>query len=327
MIHSLVNLGLLSDPGAATFEPLSGGVSSDIWKVTENESVFCVKQALPKLKVKADWFAPIERNQFEVTWYQIANDICPGSAPRVLAHDEKTMLCAMEYMDHQTHRLWKTELRDGKTDDVMAAKVGVILGRIHAKTSKNDSVKSRFTRPDIFYDIRLEPYLEATAAKHPDLERQLFQLSKRTAGTELTLVHGDVSPKNILLGPKGPVFLDAECACIGDPAFDLAFCLNHFLLKCLWNPIAHDGFMTCFRKMATNYLHEVDWEEPADLEARAACLLPGLFLARVDGKSPVEYITEESQKERVRKCGRSLLLEQHAKLESIALAWEDEIAK
>lgn len=327
MVYSLVDLGLLSDPTAASFEPLSGGVSSDIWKVTEHERVFCVKRALPKLKVEADWFAPIERNRFEVAWYQIANEICPGSAPRVLAHDEKTMLCAMEYMDPQTHRLWKTQLRDGKTDNAIASKAGTILGRIHAKTANNDSVKSRFTRPDIFYDIRLEPYLEATAAKHPDLERQLFQLSKQTAEAELTLVHGDVSPKNILLGPKGPVFLDAECACIGDPAFDLAFCLNHFLLKCLWNPGARDGFMTCFREMAAAYLHQVDWEDPTDLETRAASLLPGLFLARVDGKSPVEYVTEESQKERVRNCGRSLLLEQPTKLESIALAWEDELAK
>ena len=327
MVDSLVNLGLLSNPAAASFEPLSGGVSSDIWKVTEHGRVFCVKQALPKLKVKADWFAPIERNRFEVAWYQIANEICPGSAPRILAQDEKIMLCAMEYMPPQTHRLWKTELRDGRTDNAMASKAGIILGRIHSETANNDSVKSKFTRPDIFYDIRLEPYLEATAAKHPDLERQLFQLSKQTGETALTLVHGDVSPKNILLGPKGPVFLDAECACIGDPAFDLAFCLNHFLLKCLWNPETQDGFMTCFRKMATDYLHQVDWEDPEDLEARAACLLPGLFLARVDGKSPVEYITEESQKERVRKCGRSFLLEQPAKLESIALAWEDELAK
>jgi len=327
MVDSLVNLGLLSDPAAANFEPLSGGVSSNIWKVTERERIFCVKQALPKLKVEADWFAPIERNRFEVAWYQIANDICPGSAPRVLAQDEEIMICAMEYLPPKTHRLWKTELRDGRTDNAMASKAGVILGTIHSKTANSDLVKSGFTRPDIFYDIRLEPYLEATAVKHPDLEKQLFQLSKKTADTSLTLVHGDVSPKNILLGPSGPVFLDAECACFGDPAFDLAFCLNHFLLKCLWNPKAQDGFMACFREMAVNYLHQVDWEDPADLETRAACLLPGLFLARVDGKSPVEYIIKESQKNRVRECGRSLLLEQPTKLESIALAWEDELAK
>ena len=327
IIHSLVNLGLLEDLSTAKFEPLAGGVSSDIWKISIDGSVYCVKRALAKLKVKADWFAPVERNRFEVAWYQVANKIYPGSAPRVLGHDERAMLCAMEYLDPETYKLWKSELHNGRADMATASQAGIILGKIHSKTAGDDSVKSRFTRPDIFYDIRLEPYLEATATKHPDLEQQLFQLSKKTAETTIALIHGDVSPKNILVSPKGPVFLDAECACIGDPAFDIAFCLNHFLLKCLWNPNAQEGFMKCFRIMVASYLKQVDWEDPKDLEKRAAHLLPGLFLARVDGKSPVEYVTEEAQKNKVRHCARSLLINPPDKLEAIANAWSEELAK
>ncbi len=109
--------------------------------------------------------------------------------------------------------------------------------------------------------------------------------------TKHALVHGDVSPKNILNGPRGPVLLDPECAFYGDPAFDLAFCLNHLLLKCLWTPAARHGFMACFTSLKDSYLSLVDWEPMTDIEARTARLLPGLFLARVDGKSPVEYIT------------------------------------
>ena len=96
-----------------------------------------------------------------------------------------------------------------------------------------------------------------------------------TATTKHALVHGDISPKNILVGPGGPVFLDAECAWWGDPAFDLAFCLNHLLLKGLWNRGAQERFLDAFGRMSESYLAGVTWEPPADVEARAARLLPG----------------------------------------------------
>ena len=122
-------------------------------------------------------------------------------------------------------------------------------------------------------------------------------------------MHGDVSPKNILRGPAGPVFLDAECAWWGDPAFDLAFCLNHLLLKCLWTPSAARRFLcAASTTLAATYLRRRRlgarrrrWK-PAPPQ-----LLPGLFLARVDGKSPVEYITAEADKDRVRRIARALL--------------------
>jgi len=327
MVDSLRKAGLLGDVESATFEALSGGVSSDIWRIEAEGRVFCVKRALAKLKVEADWFAPVERNRFEVAWYQVANQIVPGSAPRVLAQDETVMLCAMEYLDPKTHKLWKNELHEGRADPRQAAQAGTILGRIHAGSAGRDEIKARFPRADIFQAIRLEPYLEATAEKHPDLKEPLFSLSRRTAEARLVMIHGDVSPKNILLGPKGPVFLDAECACIGDPAFDIAFCLNHFLLKCLWTPEARDDFLASFQAMASNYLSEVAWENPDDLEARAASLLPGLFLARIDGKSPVEYVTAEADKDKVRRCARALLVSPPTRLAQVAAAWQKELSK
>jgi hypothetical protein len=140
------------------------------------------------------------------------------------------------------------------------------------------------------------------------------------------LVHGDVSPKNILVGPDGPVLLDAECAWYGDPAFDLAFCLNHLLLKCLWTPAAAAGFLACFDALTKAYMAGVVWERRADLEERAAGLLPGLFLARVDGKSPVEYLTAEADKERVRRVAGRFLAEPSATLMPIRNAWAEEVS-
>jgi 5-methylthioribose kinase len=262
-----------------------------------------------------------------VAWYRIANRIMPGSAPRILAHDDEAMLLAMAYLEPQTHKLWKTELRAGHADPKQAAEAGSILGRIHSKAANDKAVKAQFPRADIFQAIRLEPYLEATAGRHPDLKEELLSLSRRTADTALTMIHGDVSPKNILVGPEGPVFLDAECACIGDPAFDIAFCLNHFLLKCIWTPWTVSDFIACFGEMASSYLDEVDWETCDTLEKRADTLLPALFLARIDGKSPVEYIKQASEKEKVRRCARALLFKPPTRLIDVVGRWQKKLSK
>ncbi len=324
-LDALKSAGLVGDAESAAFEPLTGGVSSGIWKVVTPGGTFCVKRALPRLRVAAEWHAPVERNRFEVAWYEVAGAAVPGAAPPVLYQDAEAMLFAMAYLDPASHRLWKDELRDGRADPAFAAEVGRYLAAIHAATAGDDEIAWRFPRNDIFHAIRLEPYLEATATHHPDLREVLFGLSAGTAAKRLAMIHGDVSPKNILVGPRGPVFLDAECACIGDPAFDLAFCVNHLLLKSLWNPGAREGFNACFTAMARSYLAGVAWEPPADLEARAAALLAGLFLARIDGKSPVEYVTEEADRERVRRCARRLLLAPAATLEAVRAAWNREL--
>ena len=150
----------------------------------------------------------------------------------------------------------------------------------------------------------------------------LHALVKTTANTHEALVHGDVSPKNILIGPHGPVFLDAECAWYGDPAFDLAFCLNHLLLKGLWVPVRRKAFLQCYDVLAEAYLAGVDWEPRAGIEMRAATLLPGLLLARVDGKSPVEYLTADSDKDFVREIAGRFLRSPPDTLAAIRNAWQ-----
>ncbi|MFK7967301.1 MAG: phosphotransferase family protein [Burkholderiaceae bacterium] len=322
MVISLRGAGLVGQNEIAQFERLTGGVSSDIWKVTTTDQTFCVKRALAQLKVQAEWLAPVERNQFEVDWYNIANAIVPASAPEVLFHDAEHMLFAMTFLDPSEYRLWKSELRDGRAHETAARQLGQTLVQIHAATANNDEVAARFPRTDIFHAIRLEPYLEATATRHPACRDALFDLSKRTAGIQRTLIHGDVSPKNILIGPDAPVILDAECACMGDPAFDLAFCLNHLLLKSIWNPSAAPEFDACFEAMSSAYLNGVNWESSQALEQRAATLLAGLFLARVDGKSPVEYITSESERNRVRRCATRLLQQPPDTLGQVLHAWQ-----
>ncbi len=317
--------GLLHPGEHALIEPLTGGVSSDISLVSVGTRRFCVKRALAKLKVAADWRAPVERNKSEVDWMKVVARIVPTAVPEILADRSHDGWFAMAYLDPGQHPLWKAELRDGRVDGAFAATVGSVLARIHSRTSLDASLAQRFATDHIFYPIRLEPYLAATATRHPDCAPRLTALIAQTQKNKHALVHGDVSPKNILVGPGGPVFLDAECAWWGDPAFDLAFCLNHLLLKCVWRPQWSARYLASFDALATAYLTGVDWEAPSALEARAAGLLPGLLLARIDGKSPVEYIVDDGDRARVRRVARQFLLEPVGTLAALGAAWNKEM--
>ncbi|MGA8192581.1 MAG: phosphotransferase [Acetobacteraceae bacterium] len=326
ILDALRCMGLLQAGADAGGERLTGGVSSDIWRIDLPTGPICLKRALAKLRVAADWHAPVERNRYEARWMQRANAAVPGAAPALLGLDEASGTLAMQYLPPGDHPLWKTQLHDGDADPAFAAHVAATLARIHAATAADPTIAADFPTDRIFFDIRLEPYLVATARAHPDLAPRIDELVAATQANKRALVHGDVSPKNILRGPRGPVFLDAECAWWGDPAFDLAFCLNHLLLKCLWTPAATAGFLACFDALADTYRAHVAWEPPHALEARAACLLPGLFLARVDGKSPVEYITTEADRNRVRRAARALLTHPVDRLGDVRMAWTKELA-
>jgi aminoglycoside phosphotransferase (APT) family kinase protein len=326
VVALLVRSGLLAAEDEPRARALAGGVSSDIWRVDLAGGAVCVKRAIPRLKVVADWRAPVDRNAYEVAWLEVAGSIVPEGVPRVFAHDPTAGFFVMEYLDPARYRVWKEALRQGVVDSGSVQAVARRLVRIHAATAGDAVIARRFATDAIFHAIRLEPYLAATARKHPDLAAVLLDLIDTTAKTKRALVHGDISPKNILLGPAGPVFLDAECAWYGDPAFDLAFCLNHLLLKCLWTPSASARFLAAFALLAGEYLSGVTWEPPGDVEVRTARLLPGLFLARVDGKSPVEYIVDEAQKDRVRRVARTLLQTPPTTLDDIRTDWAAELA-
>lgn len=320
-------MGLVAPGEALTLEPLAGGVSSDIFRAALPRGSVCIKRALPKLKVEADWRAPTERNRYEVEWMRVAGAIAPEAVPAILGDDPESSLFAMAWLDPADHPVWKLQLRDGIVDGATAREVGRRLALIHSRTADRSELAERFATDHIFFPIRLEPYLQATARVHPDCAPALERLVAVTASHKRALVHGDVSPKNILVGPRGPVFVDAECAWYGDPAFDLAFCLNHLLLKCVWRPRWWAVYLQSFTTLFETYLAGVQWEPAAELEARVARLLPGLFLARIDGKSPVEYITDDRDREKVRRVARPLLLQPVERLAVLRDAWRADIAK
>ena len=314
----LYRTGLLKRGEKAVWTKLSGGVSSDIWRVDLPDKTVCVKRALAKLKVEADWQAPTERNIYEWEWFRFVHENFPGIVPRPVAHDPGMQMLAMEYLAPSDFKNWKAKLLKGETDAAFAANTGETLGKIHARSAFDKKIATDFATERLFYALRIEPYLLATAEKHAECAARIREIAEQTLAARIALVHGDVSPKNILIGRENPVFLDAETAWFGDPAFDLAFCLNHFLLKSAFQPQFEKGYLDCFKSFAESYLHQVNWEQREALEARAARLLPVLYLARVDGKSPVEYIRDEETKNKIRRTALKHIADPKTRLSEIA---------
>jgi aminoglycoside phosphotransferase (APT) family kinase protein len=319
--EALRNMGLVSAHSHARWTPLAGGVSSDIYRVELPSGVICVKRALARLKVAADWRAPVVRNRYEADWMRVVALIAPDAVPALLGEDRAAGAFAMAWLPPERYPVWKAELAAGRIDPAAAAAVGAVLGRIHAATADRPDVAARFATDELFHAIRLEPYLVATGRAHPDLAPRLAELTATTQHHRRVLVHGDFSPKNLLVGPAGPVLLDAECAWFGDPAFDVAFVLNHLLLKGAWHPAWRARYGALFAALLAAYRGHVAWEPWAALEARTAALLPALMLARIDGKSPVEYLPTDPARDEVRRFARALLAAPVPQLAPIAAAW------
>jgi 5-methylthioribose kinase len=325
IIAACLRMGLIGPDEHPAVTPLTGGISSLIVRVDTARGPICVKRALPKLKVAVEWLAPVERNSAEVAWMRAAAAVAPDFVPRILGEDRIGQSFAMAYLDPTAYPVWKEQLRDGIVDRSVAESVAARLACVHAATARRDDMAQTFANDATFFAIRLEPYFAAAAGVHPDLAPVLGRLIETTAHTKLAVVHGDVSPKNILVGPRGPLLLDAECAWYGDPAFDVAFCLAHLMLKCIWRPAFAAAYLSCFERFAATYLPAVVWEPAPALEERTCRLLAGMLLARVDGKSPVEYLVDHIDRERVRRFARGFLLEPASRLDAMRAAWTVEV--
>lgn len=86
-----------------------------------------------------------------------------------------------------------------------------------------------------------------------------------------------------------------------------------------------EAFLACFDRFAAAYLRGVSWEPRVSIQSRIARLLPALFLARIDGKSPIEYITSERDKNRVRDTARHLIRCPTNELNDIRRTWTREV--
>ena len=173
LLEALYRMKLLAHDADVHGERLTGGVSSDIWRIDLPTGPVCVKRALAKLRVAADWHAPVERNRYEAAWMQRANAAVPGAAPALLGQDEASGALAMEFLPRRTTRYGRRNCATATPIPAFAAQVATSLARIHAATAADPAIAAQFPTDRIFFDIRLEPYLLATGRAHPDLASQL----------------------------------------------------------------------------------------------------------------------------------------------------------
>ncbi|WP_428940266.1 phosphotransferase family protein [Fontivita pretiosa] len=313
-LRQLVADGLTSP--RATLVPLAGGVSSDIYLVSDVESGgghtpqrrFVVKRALARLRVKDDWRADVGRNISEQNFIRYVSAFLPDAMPRLIAGSQQHAYFAMEWLDDQRFANWKTLLMHGRIDPRHAAMAGSILGTIHARSAGDPHAERTFATDRNFHELRIEPYLLTTARRHPDLQPVIDAEAQRLGQTHEALVHGDFSPKNMLIGGPRMVLLDCEVAWYGDPAFDGAFLVTHLCLKALYHGRHLDELRQSIDRFMSSYATSRDDDAAIQqFQHRLARLVPMLLLARLDGKSPVEYLTDENQRQWLRDLARELI--------------------
>jgi 5-methylthioribose kinase len=306
-------------------EPLGGwwgamGVSSTLIKVEGPKSSFVLKQPLAKLAVKDDWPCDTDRILKEKDCIEtLAGIIGQERVPRILFFDKENNVLVMSRITDDWE-LWKRQLLDGKVDWRVASKVAEILAQIHNKTFKDGRIQEKFHDRKILWQLRIDPYYRTIEKRHSEIRSIVETEVQRLLKTRVCLVHGDYSPKNIFTKNNEIIVLDHEIAHYGDPTMDFAFCLNHLLLKFIHKSIREQNIKYEYLKAAENYCNTYMnslkfWEQKLNLDTikELGCLM----LARIDGKSPVEYITDDNTKNIVRRISKNILFNNYNKLDQV----------
>jgi aminoglycoside phosphotransferase (APT) family kinase protein len=273
---------------------LHGGVSNRTVLVERfSGEAWVLKQALEKLRVAADWHSDprrIHREALGLRW--LARLAPPGAITPLLFDDHAQHLLAMKAVP-EPHENWKTMLLDHEPDVDHVRQFGGLLGTIHRRSAeKRETIAVEFDDRSFFESLRLEPYYRYTAAQHPAMRAFFDGLIAETLATRAALVHGDYSPKNILVHRGQLVLLDHEVIHFGDPAFDVGFSLTHLLSKARHRPAQRGVFLEAARLHWQTYAATAGGVVDAPgFASRAVRHTLGCQLARVDGRSPLEYLT------------------------------------
>lgn len=305
--EQLLQDGLINNRDEIGMVPLTGGVSSDIFLVEQDGKRFVAKRALEKLRVKQDWYADTSRIKTEMACLELFAGLAPGMTPQIIAARPDHGYVLMEFLDSSFIN-WKAILLNGQCDTGHAFAAGDTLGIIHRLTWNRPELERRFNALENFRQLRLNPYFAILLNRHPDLREAVENEINQLQCNRLCLIHGDYSPKNLLFSNARMVVLDWETACYADPAFDIGFMLNHLVLKAVNRPHQADDYYRLCQTAWHAYVMQIGNVRAAQVEPRLAKLLPLLLLARIDGKSPVEYLADTARHNLVRTMARTALV-------------------
>ena len=312
----LVRRGLAASAADVLVRPLAGGVSNDVVAVSAPGLDAVVKQALGRLRVAEEWLADPARIDTEGRALRLAGELLPGSAPAV--HDLADGYLVIERAPDDW-RTWKDDLLAGTVDVRVAEHLGRALGVWQRSTAGRADVARDFGDVTAFTQLRIDPFHRTIAQRHPDLAQVIGQTVDVMAASRTCLVHGDYTPKNVMVGPSGRGLwvIDWEVAHVGDPTFDPAWTVGHLLLKSVHRPASATDYASAARAFLSGLDDELAGAVRLDrgqLIRQTGCLL----LARVDGKSPADYLTD-GDRARTREVARHLLTHPPATLTD---AWE-----
>ncbi len=310
---------------------------------------FVLKQARPKLRVAEPWFCNVERNWRELAVLRACEAILArvstnhavdrvdraknvskhlvATTPAVLWEDRENYAFAMSAAPAD-HVVWKQRLlsapdnsRFARSNLPIAEACGRLLGRLHGASWNDATLRDELGDTSLFDALRVDPYYRRVASAHADLRPHIARLIESLPQNALALVHADFSPKNLLVSDCGDemqlMMVDFETGHFGDPAFDLGFFLSHLTLKAFYHAPRHepllalaDAFWAAYAKKLQDSVEvSRDTSSVQLLTARAVQHLAGCLLARIDGKSPVEYLVEPARRDAARDFGRALLVD------------------
>jgi aminoglycoside phosphotransferase (APT) family kinase protein len=298
----------LDVPDDAPVADLSGGGVSSVVLAVDAAGGLVVKQSRPALAVAELWTAPRERTITEGRALALAERIAPGWSPPLVDLDEERMTLTMRRAPG-AWPTWKQLLLEGDARPGVAASLGRRLAGWHAATTAHPGALAAFDQREAFEALRVDPYYRVAGARNPAVAERVAAVRERMLGTGSALVHGDFSPKNVLVGPDRAWLIDFEVTHVGDPTFDLGFLLNHLALKAIHVPQAAAAFRGAAAAFLTAYADGAREDLAAAASSRHLFEQVGcLMLARVDGKSPAEYL-DEAERHRARGIAIGLLRE------------------
>jgi 5-methylthioribose kinase len=311
----LVSRGLVRPEERVSAAELGGGVSNIVLQIEAGGRRWVLKQSLAKLRVKDDWQSDRARIFREAEAIEALRFVLgPSHLPEIVDLDRENFLFVMTAAPLGSV-VWKDSLIEGRlTGHGVAREAGRMLAQMISGSHADTAFPEKFGDVTVFDQLRVDPYYRTTAKRHPELRQEFEELADTALTMKVALVHGDYSPKNMLVREGGILLIDFECVHWGDPAFDAAFLANHLLLKSFHRPAfaslyleALDAFWSTLRKGLGDEVRE-------GFEYRTLRHLGGLMLARIDGKSPAEYIRDEEVKDRVRGVAKRILIERPRQL-------------
>ena len=291
VLSYLIEKEIISATDEAEVEVLTGGVSNVVLAITTKDKKMVLKQALAELMVAQKWEADQRRAIVEANAIALFHKLSPNQVPNLVFLDPERFILILDRVPVGS-TVWKSDLLSGVINPDVAHVLGTTLAQWHNFGEKDKTARMQFMEDSLFEQLRIDPFYRFVAAKNELLNPVITRLINELEGDKTTIVHGDFSPKNIMVGMDDQVYiLDFEVTHVGNPVFDLAFLLAHLLCKRFRTdePLEEKLLSAAAERFISAY------QQIRPIASSLSLHTALIALARVEGKSPVNYLDTSKQ--------------------------------